>query len=79
MPPGGACLVCDMLLSDDPSRGPLRALLQSLNMLVQTEGRERTQDEFRRLLLAVGFRDVRFSTSGTYLDAILAIKDVIEP
>lgn len=33
LPHQGAVLICEMLLHDDPAHGPLRALLQSLNMV----------------------------------------------
>jgi acetylserotonin N-methyltransferase len=48
--------------------------MQSLNMLVTTEGRERTLGEYTQLLLAAGFREVAGRRTGTPLDAILATK-----
>ncbi|KAG8511865.1 Acetylserotonin O-methyltransferase, partial [Galemys pyrenaicus] len=71
--PGGAVLVVESLLDAD-GRGPLRTQLYSLNMLVQTEGRERSPAQYHALLAAAGFRDVRDGgVRGTY-DAILARK-----
>jgi len=55
-------------------RGPVWALMQSLNMLVCTEGRERTLTEYRVLLDAAGFRDVQGRVTGAPLDAVLALK-----
>jgi acetylserotonin O-methyltransferase len=55
--------------------GPTSAHLQSLNMLVCTEGKERTLGEYRRLLENAGFRYVRGQVTGSPLDAVLAIKD----
>jgi acetylserotonin N-methyltransferase len=48
--------------------------MQSLNMLVTTEGRERTLGEYTQLLRAAGFREVAGRWTGTPLDAILATK-----
>jgi acetylserotonin N-methyltransferase len=48
--------------------------MQSLNMLVVTEGRERTLGEYSRLLRAAGFAKVDGHHTGTALDAILALK-----
>ncbi|ELK38062.1 Hydroxyindole O-methyltransferase [Myotis davidii] len=71
--PGGGVLVVESLLDPD-GRGPLTTQLYSLNMLVQTEGRERTPGQYRALLAAAGFGDVQCKrTPGTY-GAILARK-----
>jgi acetylserotonin N-methyltransferase len=48
--------------------------MQSLNMLVCTEGTERTLGEYRALLEAAGFGDVQGRFTGAPLDAVLAIK-----
>ena len=48
--------------------------MQSLHMLVCTEGRERSAQEYESLLKAVGFASVEWRVTGTPLDAILAIK-----
>ena len=71
--PGGALLVCEALLDEDGA-GPLRAQMQSLNMLVCTEGKERRESEYRELLEAAGFHRVEARRTGTVLDAILAYK-----
>jgi acetylserotonin O-methyltransferase len=73
LPSGGALLVAEILLDDD-KRGPVDAHMQSLNMLVCTEGTERSLPEYRRLLEAAGFRDVEGRRTGTVLDAVLALK-----
>nr|XP_005896401.1 PREDICTED: acetylserotonin O-methyltransferase isoform X3 [Bos mutus] len=70
---GGGILVIESLLDAD-GRGPLTTLLYSLNMLVQTEGRERTPAEYRALLAPAGFRDVRCRRTGGTYDAVLARK-----
>jgi acetylserotonin N-methyltransferase len=70
---GGALLIAEKLLADDKS-GPTSALMQSLNMLVCTEGRERTLGEYRVLLESAGFRDVQGRVTGAPLDAVLAVK-----
>ncbi|KAG2440085.1 hypothetical protein HXX76_004199 [Chlamydomonas incerta] len=71
--PGGAVLVAEMLLQPD-RLGPPAALLQDLNMLCQTHGRERSLAEYGQLLEAAGFVDVRGHVTGSYLDAVLARK-----
>jgi acetylserotonin N-methyltransferase len=74
LPAGGGLLIAERLLAEDKS-GPMPALMQSLNMLVCTEGRERTLSEYRELLEAAGFRDVQGRVTGAPLDAILALKN----
>jgi acetylserotonin N-methyltransferase len=71
LPSGGALLVAEKLLDDDRT-GPSWAVLQSLNMLVCTEGKERTLDEYRALLLRVGFIRVEGLRTPSPLDALLA-------
>ena len=73
LPPHGALLIAEMLLDAD-GLGPEATLLQSLNMLVQTEGRERTPAEFDALLRAAGFARVDFKRTGLPLDAVIAYK-----
>jgi acetylserotonin N-methyltransferase len=50
------------------------ALMQSLNMLVATEGRERTLSEYRKLLESAGFRSVQGQVTASPLDAIFGLK-----
>ncbi|KAF0884527.1 acetylserotonin O-methyltransferase isoform X1 [Crocuta crocuta] len=52
--------------------GPLTTQLYSLNMLVQTEGRERTPAQYAALLAPAGFRAVQCRATGGLYDAILA-------
>lgn len=73
LPAGGGLLIAEKLLAEDKS-GPVPALMQSLNMLVCTEGRERTLSEYRALLEAAGFQDVEGRVTGAPLDAVLALK-----
>lgn len=73
LPAGGGILLAEKLLQDDRT-GPTSAQLQSLNMLVCTEGKERSLDEYRKLLERSGFRDVRGHVTGSPLDAVLAVK-----
>ena len=73
LPSGGALLIGEKLLAED-GVGPVPANMQSLNMLVVTEGRERSLGEYRRLLLRAGFASVEGRHTGVALDAILAIK-----
>jgi acetylserotonin N-methyltransferase len=73
LPRDGAILIAEKLLHDDKS-GPRWAQMQSLNMLVCTEGKERTLSEYESLLKRVGFSDVIGRTTHSPLDAVLAFK-----
>ncbi len=73
LPPGGGLLIAEKLLQEDPP-GPVAGHMQSLNMLVCTEGRERTFPEYRALLEQAGFASVDARHTGVPLDAILARK-----
>jgi len=70
---GGAILIAEKLVDEDKT-GPASALLQSLNMLVCTEGGERTLSEYRQLLEEAGFKKVEGQVTGAYLDAVIARK-----
>ncbi|KAM6140649.1 putative bifunctional dTTP/UTP pyrophosphatase/methyltransferase protein isoform 2-T2 [Pterocles gutturalis] len=71
--PGCGILVAEMVL-DDEKKNRSTALLQSLNMLVQTEGKERSGSEYRRLLEQHGFTNVKIRMTGNLLDVILCVK-----
>jgi acetylserotonin N-methyltransferase len=73
LPAGGGVLLAEKLLQDDKT-GPLSAQLQSLNMLVCTEGRERSLSEYRQLLEDVGFVNVQGRITGCPLDAVIGFK-----
>lgn len=73
LPHGGGLLIAEAVLDDDRT-GPVHTLMQDLNMLVCTDGKERTFDEYRSLLEAAGFINVESCRTGAPLDAILAIK-----
>ena len=73
LPAGGALLIAEKLLDDD-KRGPLWAQMQSLGMLLYTEGKERTVGEYEALLKQVGFAEVRGVKTPAPLDAVLALK-----
>ncbi len=73
LPAGGALLIAERLLEEDRS-GPLPALMQDLNMLVCTDGKERTLSEYEALLRQAGFHQISAKSTGVSLDAILAVK-----
>jgi acetylserotonin N-methyltransferase len=73
LPPGGALLIAERLLDED-KEAPLAGLMQSLNMLIVTEGRERTAAEYTALLHQAGFTQVEARRTGSRLDVILATK-----
>jgi acetylserotonin N-methyltransferase len=73
LPAGGGLLIAEKLLKEDRS-GPVATHMQSLNMLVCTEGRERTLTEYTTLLRGAGFREIRGHITGAPIDAVLALK-----
>ncbi len=73
LPAGGGVLLAEMLLWDDKT-GPTYALLQSLNMLACTEGKERNLAEYRELFESEGFYAVEGRVTGQVLDVIYARK-----
>ena len=73
LPSGGGLLIAERLLNDAKT-GPLPGQLQSLNMLVCTEGKERNAAEYRTILLEAGFAEVQSRATGSVVDAILATK-----
>jgi acetylserotonin N-methyltransferase len=73
LPPGGGLLICEQLLNDDKS-GPSTTLLQSLSMLICTEGRERSPAEYEALVREAGFEDFSYRRSGKPVDVMLARK-----
>jgi acetylserotonin N-methyltransferase len=52
----------------------MHAIMQSLSMLVCTEGKERTLAEYAALLHEAGFTKVEGKVTGAPLDAVLAVK-----
>jgi acetylserotonin N-methyltransferase len=70
LPGGGGLLIAEKLLEP----GYISAHMQSLNMLIGAEGRERSAAEYEALLRAAGFSEVECRVTGAYLDAVLAIK-----
>jgi len=73
LPVGGAVLIAEKLIDDDRS-GPDWAQMQDLNMLLVTEGKERTLGDYTALLKRVGFATVEGHHTGSPVDAILAVK-----
>jgi hypothetical protein len=62
------------MLMDESGTSPPEVLLQSLNMLTQTYGRERKLSEYSHLLETAGFRKIEGKKTGAYLDVVLAYK-----
>jgi len=73
LPDNGGLLIAEKLLKEDRS-GAVATHMQSLNMLVCTEGRERTLSEYSALLRGAGFREIEGRITGAPLDAVLALK-----
>ncbi|NXP39525.1 ASMT methyltransferase, partial [Leiothrix lutea] len=71
--PGGGVLLIESLLNEDKS-GPVETQLYSMNMLVQTEGKERTAAEYTKLLEAAGFGVIQVKRTGKLYDAVLGRK-----
>jgi len=57
LPTGGRLIISELLVNDERT-GPPSAALMSLNMLVETEGRNYTPSEYTRWLHDIGFHDV---------------------
>ncbi|KAM3607127.1 uncharacterized protein V6R79_002088 [Siganus canaliculatus] len=68
--PGCGVLVAETMLDGQQPY----STLQSLNMLVQTEGTERTVNQYANLLSKHGFGDTRVVRTKNFLDAFIAIK-----
>jgi acetylserotonin O-methyltransferase len=73
LPAGGGLLIAERLLNDD-GVGPVPAAMQCLNMLICTEGKERSPAGYESLLRAAGFREVEHRRTGTPRDVVLARK-----
>ncbi|MDZ4688200.1 MAG: class I SAM-dependent methyltransferase [Planctomycetaceae bacterium] len=73
LPSGGGLLIAEKLLNDDRC-GPRWALMQDLNMLTCTEGRERTLGDYRTILERAGFTNVQGHMTPRPIDAVLAVK-----
>lgn len=73
LPEGGGLLICEQLIDQD-HRGPVRALMQSLSMLLCSEGQERTALEYEELCRSAGFREFHAKRTGGPVDAMLAVK-----
>ncbi|MFI5897040.1 methyltransferase [Actinoplanes sp. NPDC051513] len=58
LPSGGQVIIAELLVNDERT-GPPAAALMSLNMLVETEGRNYTPAEYGAWLADLGFHDVR--------------------
>lgn len=58
LPSGGALIVAELMMNDDKT-GPLPAALMSLNMLIETEGRNYTWSEYTEWLEEAGFRGIK--------------------
>jgi acetylserotonin N-methyltransferase len=64
LPSGGALLLAEKLFLED-AVGPVHVNMQDLNMLVCTEGKERTFSQYRDLLEAVGLRSSTATLPGS--------------
>ncbi len=73
LPAGGGLLIAEKILDEDKC-GPPSALLQSLNMLVCTEGRERSAAEYEALCREAGFSGFEAALTGRPVDVMLATK-----
>jgi acetylserotonin O-methyltransferase len=73
LPSGGGIAIGEKIINEQKN-GPRWAQLQDINMLIVTEGRERTLSEYESLLTKVGFIDVVGCRTPAPLDIVLAIK-----
>ncbi len=58
LPTDGRLIISELLVNDERT-GPASAALMSLNMLIETEGRNYTPSEYSRWLQDIGFQEVR--------------------
>jgi acetylserotonin N-methyltransferase len=68
----GAVLLAERLM--DGAGASVSMHMHSLNMLICTGGRERSVGEYRHLLTAAGFADIRSKVTGAWLDAMIGLK-----
>src|SRR4030095_10002079 len=73
LPSGGGLLICERLLNEERD-GPVSTYLQSLNMLLCTEGKERSPSEYESLTRDAGFSSFDFRKTGQPVDVMLAVK-----
>jgi SAM-dependent methyltransferase len=73
LPPAGKVLLVEMVIPPDNRPSPAQAM--DLNMLVILGGRERTEDEYRRLLGDAGFRLERVIPTHSPFSVIEATRD----
>ena len=73
LPAGGGLLIAEKLMNDDLT-GPVHVHMQSLNMLIGTEGRERSFPQYADLLQQAGFTEMQGKVTGKPIDAVLALK-----
>ena len=78
LPEHGALLIAEKLLNED-GVGPTAANMQSLNMLICTEGKERSAGQYDALLRRAGFTQVESRRTGVALDATLAARGAAIP
>ncbi|XP_051881904.1 probable bifunctional dTTP/UTP pyrophosphatase/methyltransferase protein [Pristis pectinata] len=71
--PGCGLLLTELVLHNQKTK-PCTALLQSLSVMMQSEGKERSGSEYRKLLNKHGFINVQIKHMGTFLDAIFCRK-----
>lgn len=70
---GGSLVIVEAILQDD-RLGP--GTIHDITMLLQTEGRERTFEEYKNLLVSVGFKSdsIVYCKTETYRQMITAVK-----
>lgn len=73
LPVGGGLLIAEKLMNEEKTK-PVSGAMQSLNMMVCTEGRERSLGEYEGLCRKAGFTRVEGRRTGNPVDALLAIK-----
>ncbi|XP_034153313.1 acetylserotonin O-methyltransferase 2 [Esox lucius] len=61
--PGGGVLLVEALLFEN-HRGPVMAQIFSLNMLVQTEGKEHPPSQYSNMLSSAGFQNIQVCRTG---------------
>ncbi len=73
LPVGGAVMIGEKILNEKLD-GPRWATLQDINMLIVTEGQERSLSQYAKMLTGIGFRQIQACKTSVPLDVILAFK-----
>lgn len=73
LPKGGAVMIGEKIL-DESLAGPRWAIMQDINMLIVTEGQERSMSQYAAILKEVGFSKIVGCRTQVPLDVVMGFK-----